>query len=213
MKVPEYYMTPPAGSERGAPRDGGRLQLTDGAAAPGHCARTTRPRAGGCEAVPPPLCRAGTETELDEDELEALKPENLLAALARDPAPTQTPPEALEDLEAEGTPIPPSSRSRTIPQRLPPCCWTAAVWMRTCCAISSTCCSATRTRNSRSSRSSPRARPSAGGSAGMAGRAGEPRHAGGADLLGRDGRLPRPSGERGPEGADGRPAQRRPQDV
>ena len=45
--------------------------------------------------------------ELDEDELEALKPENLLAALARDPAPTQTPPEALEDLEGPKEPDPP----------------------------------------------------------------------------------------------------------
>ena len=98
MKVPEYYMTllqelsegtrkPPEGislsQQEPLPRAIELQQQIQGMGLPEFLRR----------------CAAQDGTELDEDELEALKPENLLAALARDPAPTQTPPEALEDLE------------------------------------------------------------------------------------------------------------------
>lgn len=91
MKVPEYYMTllqelsegtrkPPEGislsQQEPLPRAIELQQQIQGMGLPEFLRR----------------CAAQDGTELDEDELEALKPENLLAALARDPAPTQTPP-------------------------------------------------------------------------------------------------------------------------
>ena len=106
MKVPEYYMTllqelsegtrkPPEGislsQQEPLPRAIELQQQIQGMGLPEFLRR----------------CAAQDGTELDEDELEALKPENLLAALARDPAPTQTPPEALEDLEGPKEPDPP----------------------------------------------------------------------------------------------------------